>query len=363
MVMSEQHSLNIPAHHNIYTGNSNRDLRIDFSIPQNGVNKHTGLIVFVPGFGGNIDSKVYKKMREIFADRYNMVTIQCEYFGSAYMQSTNNYNIKNYPGLEMALSKVELKRIAESSSNFLDILSKKNIVLPVIAKIDENVEEFNDMGYMQAIDIVSAVEAVKIILHENKLTFNANRVIGYGHSHGAYLLYLSNRLAPNIFSYLVDNSAWIEPAYLSSNRFLYQKLGDATLAIEFDYLAKRVIKNKRDLNLKTICKNLRVDTQVLSFQGDNDNLVNHEEKKRIIESVNNSNFVLVKKEDVDNIKYNSNKHGLDADFLELFSFALEWERPVTELPQRDLRYVVDLGSASIKADSTQGLPIFNFTFK
>lgn len=36
----------------------------------------------------------------------------------------------------------------------------------------------------------------------------------------------------------------------------------------------------------------------------------------------NFDFILVKKEDVDNVKYNSNGQGLNADFLEPFSYAL-----------------------------------------
>lgn len=38
------------------------------------------------------------------------------------------------------------------------------------------------MGYMQAIDIITAIEALKIILVNNN---NMKRLIGYGHSHGA----------------------------------------------------------------------------------------------------------------------------------------------------------------------------------
>lgn len=68
---------------------------------------------------------------------------------------------------------------------------------------------------MQAIDIITALETKKIILRENDLPFNEQKIIGYGHSHGAHLLHLSNRFSPYLFSYIVDNSAWIEPVYLS----------------------------------------------------------------------------------------------------------------------------------------------------
>lgn len=78
--MAEQHSIHIPAHYNIYSGATGRELRVDFSIPSEGVNETTGLLLLVPGFGGNIDSKVYSKMRNVFADQFNLITIQCDYF-------------------------------------------------------------------------------------------------------------------------------------------------------------------------------------------------------------------------------------------------------------------------------------------
>lgn len=59
--MAENQSVKIPGHHNIYNGSTGRDLRIDFSIPDSGVTAETGVLIIAPGFGGNIDSNVYKK--------------------------------------------------------------------------------------------------------------------------------------------------------------------------------------------------------------------------------------------------------------------------------------------------------------
>lgn len=58
--LSYNDTLKIPAHYNIYTGVNGRELRIDYS-PQKGTNADTGIFIFVPGFGGHIDSKIYKK--------------------------------------------------------------------------------------------------------------------------------------------------------------------------------------------------------------------------------------------------------------------------------------------------------------
>lgn len=361
--MAEQHSFKIPAHHNIYSGTTNRELRIDVSAPQNGVNEHTGLVVLVPGFGGNIDSNVYIKMRNVFADQFNLVTIQCDYFGSVYMQGANNINIANNQTLEAFFAKDELEIIKKDSSMLMNLLQGKDIIFPMKAAITESLEEFNDMGYMQAIDIINSIETAKIVLKDNNLKFNSNRIIGYGHSHGAYLLHLSNILRPNLFSYIIDNSAWIQPSYMSSNRILYQRLNKAILAIEFNYLAKKVIKNINNLNLKMLYSNYSGNAQILSFQGNNDNLVDHKEKRDIIDKINNSKFILITEKDIDNKKYKTNAHGLGADFLELFSYALEYELPKKLETNANLKYVIYFEGVQIDVDMTYELSLFNFQFK
>lgn len=359
--MASEHSINIPAHHNIYDGSSQRELRIDFCTPEGGVDENTGFAMFVPGFGGHVDSNVYKKMRHTFSDRYNLVTIQCDYFGSKYMQMADQITIENPQILHDILTPDEIAKLAEGS-NFLSLLSNKNVNVPVTAKMDESISEFNDMSYMQAIDIITAIEAVKVILNENNITYNSDRVIGYGHSHGSYLLHLSNCLAPHLFSFIIDNSAWIEPVYLTKRRILYQKVGEATLSVKFDYMAKSVVTNKNALRLDSLYNRVLNHAQILCFQGDDDNLIDHMEKRRIIESLDYSDFILVTEDDVDHKKFGSNQHGLHADFLELFSYSLELERPVsqhrvTEKPKYELQFE----GVHIQVDYTLGLPVFYFS--
>lgn len=171
--MPENQSIKIPAHHNIYTGYSNRELRIDFSVPEKGTNENTGILLLAPGFGGNIDSNVYKKMRETFAEKYNLVTVQCEYFGSEFMQSTTSFKLKNnLEQLLISLSPEERNTIGNDTAKLFDILSNKKINLPVMADIKETNDDFNDMGYMQAIDIITSIEAIRIILKDNNFIFN-----------------------------------------------------------------------------------------------------------------------------------------------------------------------------------------------
>lgn len=134
--MAEQHSIHIPAHYNIYSGATGRELRVDFSIPSEGVNETTGLLLLVPGFGGNIDSKVYSKMRNVFADQFNLITIQCDYFGSSHMQSTEAIHFSDLTSLEKMLTTEEIQQINSHQSHISDILAKKKWYFACKSKID-----------------------------------------------------------------------------------------------------------------------------------------------------------------------------------------------------------------------------------
>ncbi|ALC86340.1 hypothetical protein AM499_11245 [Bacillus sp. FJAT-22090] len=362
--MSENLSINIPAHHNIYNGLTDRELRIDFSLPTDELNEETGLAILVPGFGGNIDSSVYKKMRESFSDEYNLVVMQCNYFGDDFMQSGSSFNIKGDVNELLTLfSPKEKKIVNNNSSKLLEVLSTKQITLHVVANLDEASDYFNDMGFMQAIDIITALEAVKIILKENNLKFDEKRIIGYGHSHGAYLIHLSNRLAPHMFSYIIDNSAWIEPVYLHSNRYLLQGYGQMTLQIEFDYLAKELIEDKMAFNLFTIYKNFNNSAKIISFQGNNDNLIDHLEKENLINSIPYAEFILIDENRVDQEIFKSNTHGLEADFLKMFEHSLGKFDYHQNCNDHFLNNEIILSNTKIDVDYSYGLPVFNIKQK
>lgn len=43
------------------------------------MNLEASIFLFILGYGGTANSNVHKKMRCQFADKYNLVTIQCAY--------------------------------------------------------------------------------------------------------------------------------------------------------------------------------------------------------------------------------------------------------------------------------------------
>lgn len=361
--MGIKRSVEIVAHNNIYTG-SQRKIRVECCIPEKGIDSTTSIVMIVPGFGGNIDSNVYKKMREKFSDQYNMISIQCDYFGSKYMQHIKRYQLNNTV-LYNNFNEEEINILVQGHNDLLKMLEKKQISIEVEEILDETLEEFNDMSFMQAIDIITSIEFVKRILEEGGIKYDSRRVIGYGYSHGAYLLHLSNILSPHLFSYIVDNSAWISPEYLINDRVLILMTQDHRQALEvrFSYLAKQVVKNKKDLSLVNLYKHYKGGTQIIAFQGNDDVLVDYKKKKEIIESIKTAKFILVSEEDVDHKKYGSNGHGLNADFLELFAYALAFEEPTNMEHKIDDTYVIDFEGALINVNKNMGISKFQIEYR
>lgn len=107
---------------------------------------------------------------------------------------------------------------------------------------EENEEEFNEMGLMQAIDNITALLAVMKKTAEDGYTFNSKKVILYGNSHGAYLCHLCNILMPNFISLIIDNSGWIYPVHINKDRrSLAVETGKTKIKVVFDYIARNII--------------------------------------------------------------------------------------------------------------------------
>ncbi|WP_284139220.1 MULTISPECIES: DUF2920 family protein [unclassified Virgibacillus] len=321
--MAIEHQFSLPAHYNIYTESQEpRNLQVYFTEPSNGINENTGILITIPGFGGNAQSKVYKKMRLQFADKYNLVVIQCDYFGNAYMQKAKEVRLaeKEMDALKQKLPDKHKDLLEKEglTEHVLEVLSHTLPALLVTEVMDENVHSFNDMGFMQALDILSSFYAVRAILKDNGLSFNEHKVIAYGHSHGAYLAYLCNRMAPQLFSLIIDNSAWLKPVYIETPRFLVQEIAGLKLYIKFPYFANTFQYDKAVLNLTTLYKGFNNNANIICYQGISDELVNMNDKRRFCDSIAHCQFRLIDNSKVDHSTFYSTGHGLHADFIKLF---------------------------------------------
>jgi hypothetical protein len=262
------------------------------------VNKDTGILLLLPGFGAHSQSKVYKKMRDVFSDKYNLITVQCDYFGQKYMQ--NNYKLKADFSLGFIKEKVnenDFEAFVQDQNYIYKILNKYDGKFPFSGILDEGINEFNDMGVMQALDNINAVLAVKAIVKDNNYEYNIKKIIAYGHSHGAYLAYLCNAFTRDLFTLIIDNSAWIYPEYLNSPRYLINKINNSIVETKFDYIASKIskIKEKDLLNLHFLYKSFKNSSHIISFHGVNDTLVKESDKSTFCSEVNNCHITALRK--------------------------------------------------------------------
>lgn len=299
--MSKDYEFNLYGQPSLYKA-SERTFKVFFSEPDNGCNSETGILLFISGYGQNPSSNVYKKMRSKFADKYNLLTVQCEYFGIEFMQTPS----------EISLDRDTWMKIINSQISSIELRKELN----------EKEENMNDMGLLQAIDNLTAVASILEIIKNNNLEFNKNKIIIYGYSHGAYIAHLCNLFSPNLFSTIIDNSGYIYPVYLGSqiNRKVSSIINKLTICTKYRYLINDIVFDKQIYDLSILYPQVKNNCKIISLQGDQDELYDYREKINFINSIDNGVIELITINDVDGVKFKSNTHGLDADFIKVFEY-------------------------------------------
>lgn len=326
--MSAEHHLRWSGHPNIYNNYSLREFDFYFSEPENGPNEDTGILLLISGFGGHANSNVYKKMRREFADQYNLIVVQCDFFGSEFMQTLFKNPKITIPNEELNLlyTEQELQHLRLSGFNISDTIrlsKERNINLTLQYQLEESIENFNDMSIMQALDNLTAVCYVLNILKDNKININSRKIIAYGQSHGSYLAYLCNALVPDLFTMLIDNSAWCYPVFLDAYRTLYQTVNGVDACLYIRYLATKMKMDRELLDLNKLYAQIDNHCKIISYHGIDDTLVSPQGKKEFCSSISNCEYYEINAETVDGKIFKSSVHGLDADFLHMFDHVMK----------------------------------------
>lgn len=208
-------------------------------------------------------------------------------------------------------------------SRLMEICSNNRINITARENLNENLDNYNEMGLIQAIDNISATVSVIEVIKDNGYKFNKDKIILYGHSHGAYLSYLANAFAPDLFSLLIDNSSWLFPSYLRSSRYVSNRYGNSILSVEFNYLAKTLDFDEEILYLPLLYEKFNNKCEIICYHGTNDNLISHRDKIILKNIIKNFKYNEIDDRKVDEKIFKSTQHGLGADFLELFYFAIK----------------------------------------
>ncbi len=288
----------IPAHKSIYdsTAPDYRRLRVSYALPDKGTDEETGILMLVPGFGGgNIDSSVFTKMRGTFPDIYNMVTVQCDYFGLRWM--------KDY-----AQELSDTDTAPGSSTN--------------IRFDDESLKECCDMGFMQALDLITALRWLIGQLESGGHKMNYGKIIFYGSSHGAYLSYIANRICPGVITLISDNSSYLRTYTTDVVRACVLGTGDGKREFVLDYLLNlepEAFLPDGYYYLPALYGDFDNKCRIICFHGVDDELIPLEDKRKFLDSVSGAELVTVDGSMLGEF-FTTTKHSLGADFIKLYGF-------------------------------------------
>lgn len=324
--MAEHYEIQIPTHNSIYGDRSDREayereMNVYFSVPEKGAGSNTGLLLLIAGFGGHAQSNVYKKMRDQFADQYDLVVVQCDYFGWEYMQEPTAFFLENGQSLDINL----LESFRQQGICSFGTYGKW--------ENEETWDDFNEMGIMQAVDNVIATLSVIYVLQNKSVELNGERMFLYGHSHGAYLSYFCNRIAPGLFTGLFDNSAWLTPVYVKKGRKVPNKVSlsswgkeEINMNICINYFVASMKERVDVFNLQQLYADFKNRCNIVSYHGVDDELLDYKEKEVFCHDIAKCSLQIISEQEVDGMMFKSTKHGLDADFLKLFDFAMSEQR-------------------------------------
>jgi hypothetical protein len=362
--MAKSYNVTISAHPNVYNHHE-RELQIHFCEPELGIDSETGLLLLISGFGESASDDYFKYARSYLADRYNLITVQAEYFGSSFMGSNITPKfLFNTDVLKQVFKEEEWAQIYDGTINMdrlMEIGSKYPLRMEGHAVLEESLEHFNDMGIMQALDNVTAVLSVLEIVRDNDYHIDSERIMAYGQGHGAYLGYLCNAFAPKLFNLLVDHSGWLLPDYLRNSRQMNFRKGQLAYSVVFNYFVKKMDLDEEILRLPSLYKKFFNHANIISFQQVGNGSKAQQLKEKFCLDVKYCMYTefILKDSKSDESKDNIIK--IDSDFIRLFDYvmnnvSLDTKQNNSSVQLPNVRYETKRYKYSI--NYTSGMPIF-----
>lgn len=192
-------------------GIQRNSVRYAASIPKQGLTEETGLLMFIPGYGGTPFDAYTQKLLPYLADKYDCVCLCVEHFDIAAKNSTlrpaQDFFVKLneiYGASVLAPQGWTLDQVVYS---LMDAMRENGIhSLDPACKFQAVSPLYMSFGLMPALDCLQAIfEAAK------KFGINKKRVFLLGTSYGGYVAMMMARFAPNTFAMIVDNSGFTTP--------------------------------------------------------------------------------------------------------------------------------------------------------
>ncbi len=200
-------------HPDIELGVERSRLRYLLRAPDAGLDRHTGLVVFVAGYGMDPLGAYAEKLTSHLANRHNLIAVSVDYFGANlsakgtlqpqpdfFRELEKHYGTKVSSGSDVDVTTFLRSLAALLRGNGITFLHEG-------CRLARVAGEYNSMGFLPALDNLRVVQRV---LAEHSL--DRRRLFVIGTSYGGYIAGLMAKLAPETFRLVVDNSGFSSPA-------------------------------------------------------------------------------------------------------------------------------------------------------
>ncbi len=355
MYLVDAHPLEFPVQSHI-----KRKIEVYIKPPDNGVNENTGFFLILHGAGGYAENPYFVKLREVWSNKYNVVTIGVNYLGTKYRKKDDmnliwpeNTVNKMKSLLQKTLPPSEWTQLFAQEGLtpeylLLNYFSGQDIASEIqatnVSEVDKySLSDYCDFGYIQTMDCLYALKFTIDLYQNNTPSLNQKRIYTFGSSLGGYLAQMCAKFAPNTFCLVADNSgfAHIPPEEIFPKEFnAYQRLvidnNSYNITIgafsesfysnnstdEFFFSGDMFrIRSLDDPEHIGTFKELTT-TKIIMFHSQNDSLLNVSDKEHLHQSyINNgidSQLFVFEKEDIDGKIIKSDRHAMDADLKRLF---------------------------------------------
>ena len=319
----------------------NTPLKFFYTLPETLPAK--GLVFLIDGFGTKVNSAYNRLLCRHISKKYGLICVKVIYHAYC-SRPTNGGAISVIPEscYELSGKLLSLGHNIPFNPNELqgffdriDIL-ELDAALNLKALIQPAGGDYQNFGVMQAIDHLLVLEH---LMKQGEL-FDLKNILLFGSSHGAYLGHLLLKMAPNTFSGLIDNSAYVQAplGYLGQETEFVAPLNKninlhCSVVSPWNFnnekhpqfysparFAIRDLLNKDHLKVNN---NVRKRTPIIEgFVSNCDAWVPLQTKSLQYQSLNNyeieSNLTIISDTDLDGKKFKTLAHGMGAGLQELF---------------------------------------------
>ncbi len=196
-------------HPDIELGVKRSALRYLVCAPDAGIDRDTGVVLYVGGYGMDPCNSYAESLLSHLANRYNCVAASVRYFGAnlwtcARLVPLPDFFVKltQHYGITVNVTRgVDMSQLLHSLGELL----KHNGVseLHPECRLALVADEYNAMGFLPALDNLQVAHR---LLSERRL--NKRRLFVIGTSYGGYIAGMMAKLAPNTFRMVIDNSGF-----------------------------------------------------------------------------------------------------------------------------------------------------------